>query len=308
MEIKGLKLEENKVFVVNDETKEWKKADGSAIKELEKILYGIENTVFAKKDIKENVIFENEFKIGIGSVKSHKDEDGDLVYTFQKESNNQVEINEDFEFWSQPGKSNNKEEKINLWADTISKDRERIDDIRGKMSNLVSNPDASQNNKSAGQSIKSLDRPTIQNRRAASSQVSNEIEDIKERKQNECKAMENNYKPPEYTFSKRKLRTKEFTVSKRALREMLLEFKNIKIQDYERSAKKVIRFVKKTSLDTLSRKDGGLQKAIMRYNKIHCIEDTLESKFYLQVSDKKKLMDEDFDNLLKMAICSDFEK
>jgi len=99
MVIKGLKQENNVVFSLNESTGEWEKINSALIPQLEALLEKLENMKYPLQNRRENVSFEREFDIGIGSVKSYTDEDGDLVYSFQKESNSSnVFIDEDLEF------------------------------------------------------------------------------------------------------------------------------------------------------------------------------------------------------------------
>lgn len=101
MVIKGLKQENNVVFSLNESTGEWEKINSAFIPQLEALLEKLENMKYPSQNRRENVSFEREFDIGIGigSVKSYTDEDGDLVYSFQKEGNtSSVFIDEDLEF------------------------------------------------------------------------------------------------------------------------------------------------------------------------------------------------------------------
>lgn len=121
--IRGFKIEKESTFIKNDGTEAWEKATPSTIPQLEELLRKFDRIAYSKEDIKEDIIFENEVKIGQGSIRSFKDEDGDLVYTFKKDDRNvQSIIDEDFDFAPQfapKQKENPKSEEslqTNCWS------------------------------------------------------------------------------------------------------------------------------------------------------------------------------------------------
>jgi hypothetical protein len=122
--LKGLKLEDDSVFIKNELSSNWEKANSSTISHLEDVLKKLDTIIYSREDIKEDITFENEVKIGQGSIKGFKDEDGDLVYTFKKDKiKTSSVINEDFGFElsnirgrSDQTKANEDRKLVNFWS------------------------------------------------------------------------------------------------------------------------------------------------------------------------------------------------
>lgn len=120
MGIKGLKIDNNSVFALN-EKEEWEAGTASIVPDLKRILSSLEQIQYPKKIIRENVIFGREYSTGMGIVKSFKDEDGDLVYEFQKGVNisaTNTEVNEDLEFGIE--EADNSKDLVNFWTSSTS--------------------------------------------------------------------------------------------------------------------------------------------------------------------------------------------
>jgi len=99
MEVKRLKMENNTVLVSDCHDGKWTTADKTHISSLQRVLGRLESHSFASRSIKEDMVFNKEFKVGTGSVKSFKDEDGDFICTYEdKAGETAVQIDEDLEF------------------------------------------------------------------------------------------------------------------------------------------------------------------------------------------------------------------
>lgn len=286
--IRAMKLEQQGVFVMNDKSEEWTKATPEYINSIEDLLRRVENLPFSNRDIKENVVFEKEFNIGLGSVKSFKDEDGDLVYTFHKDaSKSAIEIDEDFEF-----ESGNRSEKSisNYWVNEPSV----ASSIRTEISKIEKQPPLKDTIvKERTDDIKKerkSDPPSV---------VSNDhdVTELLKHKFVNTKIQKAKNISPDYTFAKRGSYKKN-NVYKRALTSMLQDIKSeIKAPKSSGVIKYDINYMKKKS-NPVVRKDGGIVSSIIRYNRIRNLEDTVDSLFYLDVVKTSKLTDEAFDQLL----------
>lgn len=100
MAIKGLKVENGAVFSFDELTDRWERAGPGLIPDLEELLRKLESFSYSGSNQRENIVFEKEFDVGLGSVKSRIDEDGDLVYTLQKDDqlSDDDQLDEDLDF------------------------------------------------------------------------------------------------------------------------------------------------------------------------------------------------------------------
>src|SRR5690606_20755973 len=78
----------------------WEEAPTSLLSELETIYSRIKKYNFSSQNKREDVSFEDIYKIGTASVKRFKDMEGDVVITYQKENDNSksIGIDEDLAF------------------------------------------------------------------------------------------------------------------------------------------------------------------------------------------------------------------
>lgn len=99
MDIRGLKIENDVVFCQKKAEGDWERANTGLIPELERLLRKFEIIDYPNSTKREDIMFEKEFDIGVGRVKSYMDEDGDLVYSFKQENILvDVKLDEDAEF------------------------------------------------------------------------------------------------------------------------------------------------------------------------------------------------------------------
>lgn len=293
--IRGLKLEQQGVFIVNDKNEEWIKATTEQIKPIENLLRTIENLPFSNKDIKENVVFEKEFNIGLGSVKSFKDEDGDLVYTFHKDiSKRAINIDEDLEFESG---SKNEKNILNCWTNESN-----MTFSGESLANIETDFNRKHTLSTKNQMDFNEERDDINRRKRSNTTISNNDEpEIFNAKFVNTKIIEAKMTSPEYTFVKRRS-FKKNNVYKRALSSMLQDVKSeMKISQSRNMGNLNINYMKKKS-NLIIRRDGGLVNSIIRYNKMRGLEDTIDSLFYLNTIKSSRLSDDDFDKLIDSLI------
>lgn len=114
--IAGLKIEGNTVLSLNQQTQDWECAPTALIPQLEELFRRLESFDYPETTVRENIIFEKEHDIGTASVKSFKDEDGDLTVTYQCLSKPDIEINEDAAFGIEPqGARRDSQECVSHW-------------------------------------------------------------------------------------------------------------------------------------------------------------------------------------------------
>lgn len=295
MAIKQLKVENNTVLVTEELNGKWINADQSHILPLEKILRKVENLTLPKTCKKECIVFEKEFKVGVGSVKSFKDKDGDFVCTYEKETKAiPVEINEDIDFEL----NNPKDDKsqVNLWKTETNCPLIPLPFLKIK-----------EEEKKMMENIKTLKIPQSS---SVKEKPSRGVYDISSEKTICAESPKNSFSVPQitkikhkqanYKFEKRKIERKEKDKPKKLV-SMFKEFKMAK------NAKKsqppaMISFVLKSKWRPEERLDGDLIKSVFRYNKIHDLKNTLESNFYLKIEKDKKMEDFEFENLLKSVV------
>lgn len=119
--IAGFKIENGDVYVFNSTTSEWEQMPTTLIPEMEQLLRWLEEFDYPKATIREDVSFEKEHDIGTGLVRSSKDQDGDLVYTYKQNSKPCIEIDEDAAFgiaWDEEACKLQKSLPINNWGET----------------------------------------------------------------------------------------------------------------------------------------------------------------------------------------------
>lgn len=133
--LKGLKIENNMVLKKNDTSENWERISSSSIPLLEDLLKKLDTITYSNEDKNENIVFENEVNIGQRSIKSTRDENGDIVYTIGKESSSNVplKINEDLEFEMNDAAAQttfkNERKLVNFWGKT-----DRIEESKTELS------------------------------------------------------------------------------------------------------------------------------------------------------------------------------
>lgn len=100
--IAGLRMEGGAVLRLNDQTQDWESAPTSMVPQIEELLRRLEASEYPETTVRENAILKRERDIGIGSVESFKDEDGDLTVTYLSVPKPDAEINEDAAFGLEP--------------------------------------------------------------------------------------------------------------------------------------------------------------------------------------------------------------
>lgn len=311
MNIKGLKLENDAVFVLEEKSKGWERAENSHVRHIEMLLKKMDFVKFAKKNIRENIIFENEVKVGFGSVKSHKDQDGDLIYTFQRDlPDTTVQLDEDSEFWNATRKKNEQNEKKNFWAVETSKNHV-AETVMGSVE-----PNSIQGKrKKANREIYdvSVEKPVVNNesltKKACCVHIKNEkhLKDMVETEDELLSAKNTNLQKRvvDYKFLKR-TKGKDDSKMKLILIEQLSNFKRLEepFLITNTISSKNLSFIKREAWRVKTRKEAGLLRGILRYKKIHSSMNELESKFYLKSIKKASLVDAEFEKLLKDTINS----
>lgn len=99
MEIKRLKMENSAVLFSDSHDGKLTLADQSQIPDIQTLLRRVETHSYINKSKKENLEFNKDLKVGTGSMKSFKDEDGDFICRYEsKDNTTPIQIDEDFEF------------------------------------------------------------------------------------------------------------------------------------------------------------------------------------------------------------------
>ncbi|KAM0681222.1 hypothetical protein GINT2_000419 [Glugoides intestinalis] len=312
MDIKGLKLENDAVFVIEEKSKEWERGENVHVKYIEMLLKKMDFVKFAKKNIRENIIFENEVKVGFGSVKSHKDQDGDLIYTFQRDlPEKTVQLDEDSEFWNAARKKPENNEKRNFWAVEIPKSNSSA-----ILSHSIEPNSIQIKRKKASREIYdvSVEKPIVNNESLIKKTFCVHIKN--EKRQNDTSEREieedsitgrnssQQKRIADYKFIKRKKANGDNKL-KLILMEQLSNFKRLEESIIKKTiVNKGLSFIKRNSWTHKRRKEGGLYRGILRYKKMYSLKNELESKFYLKPMKKTPLADAEFEKLLKDTINS----
>lgn len=309
MEIKRMKVDKNSVLVGSEPNGKWITADQSHIPSLESLLRRIENHQFAKKNKKESIVFENELNVGIGSVKSYKDQDGDFVCTYQRKTKPvHVEINEDYDFELNNKKEDN--EQLNLWGS--DKDELAFPFIqKGKEDKKEAEEDFVVSNI---RNLKFIHRSPSKDDKERKPR---EVYDISFHKpeSSETQVQAKNrfaipkiavtkHASPDYKFQKR-LNRGGTSSKMKVFSTMLKELKTHKRTGTRNASRySQISFARNGKWNPLDRMDGELFKATLRYNRLYDVEGTTERNFYLNLEKAPKISDEEFEKLLKTVVGS----
>ncbi|ELA42475.1 uncharacterized protein VICG_00574 [Vittaforma corneae ATCC 50505] len=309
MKIKRLKVEDNSVLVSNESNGKLIIADQSHISSLESLLERIEKHKFAKKNKRENIVFEKEFDVGAGSMKSYRDQDGDFVCTYQmKIKSTPIEINEDYDFELESkkeckGQSNlwgsDKDEPVPLPFTKRGKEIKEEGDEDFLISNIQDLRVMHRNPPKADEErISSREVYDISFHRPGSSESHNQIET----KFAVPRAVVTKHTPPDYKFQKRPI-PNCMTNKMRVFSVMLRELRTYKPTNiFTTGLSNLISFAKKDKWRPSNRMDGEFFKAIFRYNRLYGIEGTVERNFYLNSEKNQKVTDEEFERLLKATV------
>lgn len=292
MILKGLKMENNTVFTLNDSTGEWETGSESTIPVLESLLKRLEKVKYADKNIKENVIFDQEYNIGIGSVKSFKDEDGDLVYQVNNGVKKQkiMKVDEDLDFGyfgdSQTTEFNKeKNGSINFWgSDADSKKPSTVEGVPGPTMQKINRKVVDFSSFSPFKLIK-----------ASSDEIEqNKVDELK------IKSLVvppiNN--PVKYYYAKRE---KGVNSNEKHLLFSMFEKMNDKsyISKDTLSKSHKLTYIRKNGYDSNSRKKGDMIESNMRYLKIHNIPTAAMKLFILNEKPITYIEGDSFDQFLK---------
>lgn len=96
--ILDLKIQDNVVFAMNEQSKEWEAMPIAMISEMEDLLAHLESFNYPTATKRENMIFEEQYDIATGFIKAFKDEDGDLTVTYRQTPKPRIEVDEDAAF------------------------------------------------------------------------------------------------------------------------------------------------------------------------------------------------------------------
>lgn len=318
MEIKGIKMENGNALISNEISGKWIPADQKHINGIESLLRRIKSQSFPKKNTRECIVFEKQFNIGLGSVKSFKDEDGDFVCTYTKEAKTspKIEINEDDEFTFE-ARVEDKRNRLNFWVtepigrkeeinkdciskdcinkdcinkDCISKDHISKDHVS---KDCISKDCISKDNLISKDRI-SKDRPV--NKDHLTTKLSNlQCSPNKMKKKSSREVYDVSFEKYDDLIVKSPLKEK---VRPPPIRQVKT---TSQLKPTDDSSFCGVSFVKKAKWRPDDRMDGELLKSLLRYNRARGIE-TLASYFYLREKKDPEEDDEDFENLLKVVI------
>lgn len=309
MLIKGLKVENGAVFSLDEPTGKWERASFELIPKLEELLKKLESFSYPASSLRENIVFEKEFDVGLGSVKSCVDEDGDLVYTFHRDSHvsDDVQINEDLDFelslccsssklfrksedLCTPGQEVSTEElKIPPHIETgkeVVQSPETLDPMDGLVvENEIFSGHVSGSNKvvedaSETSSYQIHDTPLSSLSKTAQSTIGERDSRMSQNMATCCLPGSLNYG---YV---RRIGSKGSNECKAALRSMLELFSSSRyhahssIQGPPGTSK--ISYIKKDTANVKQRLNAGLIKGSLRYNRLYKTRSIPESEFYLE--------------------------
>lgn len=123
----GLKIEDDKLFTLEENDKDWADADIGMIGQIENLLKKLENCKYPDKSKREDIMFDREYVLGSAYVKASKDEDGDFTVHYKQDAKPIYEINEDAAFgldMGQPIQS----DPVNSWErEKMSKKAKLLD-------------------------------------------------------------------------------------------------------------------------------------------------------------------------------------
>lgn len=126
--VPGLKIDGDRLYFFNTETRSWEEAPLTLIPLLEELCARFEKIIHPKTSTQENLVIEDQFDAGEVKIKTFKDADGDMQVKLETGSIREIQVDEDAEFHGDNGRHvenlRKSPEPINYWGRTEMKEEE----------------------------------------------------------------------------------------------------------------------------------------------------------------------------------------